>query len=179
MGTGPQRPLPRHLPWGQVKKMGELGLLAMDVPEELRGAGLDYLAYAIAMEEISRGCASTGVIMSVNNVSSWDPGTHRWGGGAHGQLGTLAVCPGILGPARPWCPAPDPLWAWSFQVGPWREQVLGRGPQAGRWPLTTSPPAPPPVPLLGAYPEVRLQGAAAAVDHPFYRWRQNWLLCTQ
>lgn len=49
--------------------MGELGLLAMDVPEELSGAGLDYLAYAIAMEEISRGCASTGVIMSVNNVS--------------------------------------------------------------------------------------------------------------
>ncbi|XP_012505683.1 PREDICTED: short-chain specific acyl-CoA dehydrogenase, mitochondrial [Propithecus coquereli] len=57
-----------HLfPAAQVKKMGELGLLAMDVPEELGGAGLDYLAYAIAMEEISRGCASTGVIMSVNN----------------------------------------------------------------------------------------------------------------
>ncbi|XP_069353157.1 short-chain specific acyl-CoA dehydrogenase, mitochondrial isoform X3 [Eulemur rufifrons] len=57
-----------HLfPAAQVKKMGELGLLAMDVPEELSGAGLDYLAYAIAVEEISRGCASTGVIMSVNN----------------------------------------------------------------------------------------------------------------
>ncbi|KAM4827380.1 short-chain specific acyl-CoA dehydrogenase, mitochondrial [Thomomys bottae] len=57
-----------HLfPKAQVKKMGELGLLAMDVPEELGGAGLDYLAYSIAMEEISRGCASTGVIMSVNN----------------------------------------------------------------------------------------------------------------
>lgn len=64
--------------------MGELGLLAMDVPEEFSGAGLDYLAYAIAMEEISRGCASTGVIMSVNNVSppSWAPGTHRWEGGS-------------------------------------------------------------------------------------------------
>ncbi|EQB77400.1 short-chain specific acyl-CoA dehydrogenase, mitochondrial [Camelus ferus] len=54
-------------PAAQVKKMGELGLMAMDVPEELSGAGLDYLAYVIAMEEISRGCASTGVIMSVNN----------------------------------------------------------------------------------------------------------------
>lgn len=54
--------------------MGGLGLLAMDVPEELGGAGLDYLAYAIAMEEISRGCASTGVIMSVNNVSRPAPG---------------------------------------------------------------------------------------------------------
>ena len=49
--------------------MGELGLLAIDVCEDLGGTGLDYLAYAIAMEEISRGCASAGVIMSVNNVS--------------------------------------------------------------------------------------------------------------
>ena len=57
-----------HLfPKEQIKKMGELGLLAVAVPEELGGTGLDYLAYAIALEEISRGCASTGVIMSVNN----------------------------------------------------------------------------------------------------------------
>ena len=41
----------------------------MEVPEALGGSGLDYLAYALAMEEISRGCASTGVVMSVNNVS--------------------------------------------------------------------------------------------------------------
>lgn len=53
----------------QVKKMGGLGLLAMDVPEAYKGSGLDYLAYSIAVEEISRGCASTGVIVSVNNVS--------------------------------------------------------------------------------------------------------------
>lgn len=50
--------------------MGELGLMSVDVPSEEGGTGLDYLAYAIAMEEISRGCASTGCIMSVNNVSS-------------------------------------------------------------------------------------------------------------
>ncbi|XP_061866352.1 short-chain specific acyl-CoA dehydrogenase, mitochondrial isoform X2 [Colius striatus] len=55
------------VPCLQVKKMGGLGLLAMDVPEQYKGAGLDYLAYSIAVEEISRGCASTGVIMSVNN----------------------------------------------------------------------------------------------------------------
>ena len=53
----------------QVKKMGELGLMAIDIPEKYGGTGLDYLAYAIAMEEISRGCATCGVIMSVNNVS--------------------------------------------------------------------------------------------------------------
>lgn len=57
-----------HLfPKEQVKKLGELGLLAVAVPESEGGAGLDYLAYSVAMEEISRGCASTGVIMSVNN----------------------------------------------------------------------------------------------------------------
>jgi alkylation response protein AidB-like acyl-CoA dehydrogenase len=48
--------------------MAELGLMGMAVPSEEGGSGLDYLAYAIAMEEISRGCASAGVIMSVNNV---------------------------------------------------------------------------------------------------------------
>ncbi|KAH9377138.1 hypothetical protein HPB48_008259 [Haemaphysalis longicornis] len=53
----------------QIRKLGELGLMAVYMPTELGGAGLDYLAYAIAMEEISRGCASTGVIMSANNAS--------------------------------------------------------------------------------------------------------------
>lgn len=58
----------QHLfPTEQVKKLGELGLLCVDVPASEGGTGLDYLAYAIGMEEISRGCASTGCIMSVNN----------------------------------------------------------------------------------------------------------------
>lgn len=56
-----------RFPADQVKKMGQMGLLSIDVPEEYGGAGLDYLAYSIALEEISRGCASTGVIMSVTN----------------------------------------------------------------------------------------------------------------
>ena len=54
--------------------MGEMGLMGMVAPEELGGAGMGYLAYAVAMEEISRGCATAGVVMSVNNVSrdySW------------------------------------------------------------------------------------------------------------
>lgn len=57
----------------QVEMMGELGLMCVSVPEEDGGTGLDYLAYAIAMEEISRGCATAGVIMSVNNVSNCFP----------------------------------------------------------------------------------------------------------
>ncbi|XP_077534022.1 short-chain specific acyl-CoA dehydrogenase, mitochondrial-like isoform X1 [Haemaphysalis longicornis] len=50
-----------------IRKLGEMGLMAVAVPTELGGAGLDYLAYAIGMEEIARGCASTAVVMSVNN----------------------------------------------------------------------------------------------------------------
>lgn len=57
-----------RFPAQQVKELGEMGLLGVAVSEEFGGAGLDYLAYAIAMEEISRGCASTGVIMSAHNV---------------------------------------------------------------------------------------------------------------
>jgi butyryl-CoA dehydrogenase len=54
-------------PTENVKKMGELGFMGMMVPEEFGGAGLDCVSYAIAVEEISRVCASTGVILSVNN----------------------------------------------------------------------------------------------------------------
>ncbi len=45
----------------------------MAVPEQYGGAGLDSVSYALAVEEISRGCASTGVIMSVNNSLYCDP----------------------------------------------------------------------------------------------------------
>lgn len=50
-----------------VKQMGELGLLGMNVDEQYGGAGLDTVCYVAAMEEVSRACASCGVIMSVNN----------------------------------------------------------------------------------------------------------------
>jgi butyryl-CoA dehydrogenase len=60
-------------PTEAVKKLAELSLLGVAVPEQYGGAGLDNVCYAIAMEEISRGCASTGVIMSVNNSLYCDP----------------------------------------------------------------------------------------------------------
>jgi butyryl-CoA dehydrogenase len=63
-----------HLyPAEQVKQLVELGLMGVAVHEDDGGSGLDNLAYAIAMEEVSRGCASTGVIMSVNNSLYCDP----------------------------------------------------------------------------------------------------------
>ncbi len=60
-------------PTEAVQKLAELALLGVAVPERYGGAGLDNVCYAIAMEEISRGCASTGVIMSVNNSLYCDP----------------------------------------------------------------------------------------------------------
>jgi len=54
-------------PRGIIEQLGTMGILAINVPSSLGGSQLDYLAYSIAVEEISRGCASTGVIVSVNN----------------------------------------------------------------------------------------------------------------
>jgi butyryl-CoA dehydrogenase len=56
-----------------VKRMAELGFMGVAVPEQWGGAGMDCVSYALAMEEISRACASCGVIMSVNNSLSADP----------------------------------------------------------------------------------------------------------
>lgn len=56
-----------EFPRETVKKMGELGLMGIEVPPEYGGAGLDCVSYVLAMEEISKVCASHGVVMSVNN----------------------------------------------------------------------------------------------------------------
>lgn len=49
------------------QKMGELGLMGIAIPDEYGGAAMDYVSYMLAVIEISKACASTGVIMSVNN----------------------------------------------------------------------------------------------------------------
>eukprot|EP00038_Savillea_parva_P027663 m.60846 g.60846 ORF g.60846 m.60846 type:complete len:411 (+) comp7984_c1_seq1:96-1328(+) len=54
-------------PADAVRQMADMGLMGVAIPEEEGGTGSDYLAYALAVEEISRGCASCGVIASVNN----------------------------------------------------------------------------------------------------------------
>jgi len=50
-----------------VRRLGELGFQGMNVAPEHGGAGLDAVSYVVALVEISKACASTGVIMSVNN----------------------------------------------------------------------------------------------------------------
>ena len=64
-----------------VKKMGELKIMGIAVPEEYGGGGMDNVSYALALIEISKACASTGAIMSVNNSLYCYPvmayGTHE------------------------------------------------------------------------------------------------------
>jgi alkylation response protein AidB-like acyl-CoA dehydrogenase len=60
------------------RKAAELGLTGIALPENEGGAGFDHIAYTIVIEEISRCCASTGVILSVQNSLYCDP-IHRFG----------------------------------------------------------------------------------------------------
>ncbi len=56
-----------EFPYETIMKMGEMGFMGIEVPEEYGGAGMDTLAYVLALEEISKADAAHGVIMSVNN----------------------------------------------------------------------------------------------------------------
>src|SRR6202048_3304419 len=78
------RPLAKELdetgkfPRELFKKAAELGLTGVAFPEAEGGAGFDHISYTIVIEEISRCCASTGVILSVQNSLYCDP-LHRYG----------------------------------------------------------------------------------------------------
>ena len=68
----------QEFPWENLKKMAKLGLLGIVIPEEYGGAGSDFVSLAVAVEEISRVCASTGVIVAVNNSLTAYP-IHHFG----------------------------------------------------------------------------------------------------
>jgi alkylation response protein AidB-like acyl-CoA dehydrogenase len=67
------KPMARHTDetgqfnWTAVKKMGPLGLLGLEVPEEYEGADLDAISSAIAIEELGWGCGSTALAVSAHN----------------------------------------------------------------------------------------------------------------
>jgi butyryl-CoA dehydrogenase len=56
-----------EVPFENIKKMGELGLLGLTVSEEYGGGGMDTVSYCIATEELSKACASTAIVMGVQN----------------------------------------------------------------------------------------------------------------
>jgi butyryl-CoA dehydrogenase len=60
-------------PAEQVATMGALDLMGIAIPEAYGGGGMDYVSYVLALLEISKACAGTGVIMSVNNSLVCDP----------------------------------------------------------------------------------------------------------
>ncbi|HMH49119.1 MAG TPA: acyl-CoA dehydrogenase [Candidatus Acidoferrum sp.] len=62
-----------RFPHETVKRMGELGLMGIAIPEKWGGAGADTVSYALALVEIAKACGSHAVVMSVNNSLFCDP----------------------------------------------------------------------------------------------------------
>lgn len=67
-----------EFPYETINKMAELNLLAIQTPEKYGGAELDSICYAIVIEELSKACASTGVIAAVHNTLVQLP-IYSWG----------------------------------------------------------------------------------------------------
>ena len=59
--------------WDAVRKMGPLGLLSLNIPEEYEGAGVDAISAAIALEEIAWGCGSTALAIAAHNSLGTTP----------------------------------------------------------------------------------------------------------
>jgi len=55
------------VPMDNIRKMGQLGLLGLTVSEKYDGGGADAVSYVIALEELSKACASTAIVMAVQN----------------------------------------------------------------------------------------------------------------
>jgi butyryl-CoA dehydrogenase len=62
-----------RFPRETVRRMGELGLMGIAIPEAYGGSGGDSVAYVVAVEEVAKACASHAAIMSVNNSLYCDP----------------------------------------------------------------------------------------------------------
>ncbi len=101
-------------PEREMHQLGELGLLAITVPEEFGGAGMGTVAYSLAMQEIGRGDAAVAVAMSVTNM-----------------VGELIATNGTREQAAHWCPklASGEMIAGSFALS---EPDAGSDPAALR-----------------------------------------------
>jgi len=82
-----------EFPLATIKKMGALGFMGLEVPEQYGGAGLDTLAYVLALEEICKVDAAHGTIMSVNN-SLVCHGLYKYGTEAQKQQYLVPIASG-------------------------------------------------------------------------------------
>jgi butyryl-CoA dehydrogenase len=71
--TAAERDQTGEFPAENLRKMGELGLMGMNVPPEYNGAGVDTVSYSLALQEVAYACASTAVVMSVHNSVACGP----------------------------------------------------------------------------------------------------------
>jgi butyryl-CoA dehydrogenase len=76
-----------------IRQAAELGLMGIAYPEEYGGAGMDFISYMLAIEEISRYCASTGVIISAHSSLATDP-IYRFGTEEQKKKFLPALCSG-------------------------------------------------------------------------------------
>jgi butyryl-CoA dehydrogenase len=75
-----------RFPYELLPKLAEMNLMGMPYPEKEGGAGADYVSYVIAIEEISRACASTGIIVSAHTSTEPGAGTDAAAGAATATL---------------------------------------------------------------------------------------------
>ncbi|RLB15278.1 MAG: acyl-CoA dehydrogenase [Deltaproteobacteria bacterium] len=71
--TAAERDITKEFPGENIRQMGELGLMGMNVPPEYNGAGVDTVSYSVALQEVAYACAATAVIMSVHNSVACGP----------------------------------------------------------------------------------------------------------
>ena len=67
-----------HFPWDTVRKMQKLGFMGIPMPKEYGGQGCDSLTYAMCVEELPKGCGTTGVIVSAHTSLCCEP-IRKWG----------------------------------------------------------------------------------------------------
>jgi alkylation response protein AidB-like acyl-CoA dehydrogenase len=71
--TAGERDRSGEFPAENLKRMGELGLMGMNVPPEYNGAGVDTVSYSVALQEVAYACAATAVVMSAHNSVGCGP----------------------------------------------------------------------------------------------------------
>ncbi|MCD4717905.1 MAG: acyl-CoA dehydrogenase [Desulfobacterales bacterium] len=71
--TAAERDKTKEFPRENIRQMGELGLMGMNVPPEYNGVGADTVSYSAALQEVAYACASTAVVMSVHNSVACGP----------------------------------------------------------------------------------------------------------